>query len=116
MGAAMKTHEPAHFPFWIGPDENLTVGRKGFLLKMTQPGRAERYVFRGLPAIASGTFEPRLDGFCGTANDVSTFAMGVWMVQRKALNGNGRALITQLTGFDLEDALEDLGYPELAPA
>lgn len=97
---------------WIGPDENLAVGDKGFLIENSNQiqGR-ESWYLRDTPAYTNQSHEPTLYGWCGSYNDTSTYGRGMWEVVKVAKNG--RAQIRELEGRDLLDALEELGYPEL---
>ena len=71
-----------------------------------------RYELRSTPAHTNQSHEPRLHGWCGTYNDLSTSARGMVRVERMAKNG--RAYVRELEGDELAAALEELGYPELA--
>ena len=98
---------------WIGPDENLSVGDVGFLIDFTNHAKGfTRYELRNIPAHTNQSCQPRLVGWCGTYNDLITYADGMAKVVRVAKNG--RCLVERLEGDDLTAALEDLGYPELA--
>ena len=100
---------------WIGPDETLSAGDVGFLIAKTNILRGStRYELRGIPAHTNQSHEPRLHGWCGTYNDLSTGARGVVRVERTAKNG--RAFVRELEGSELAAALDDLGYPDLDPA
>lgn len=99
---------------WIGPDEDLRVGDVGFLIEISNPyKRTETWILRDTPALTNQSREPLLHGWCGSYNDTSTNAHGMARVVKVARNG--RAQIERLSGEDLEAALEELGYPELAP-
>ena len=100
-------------PLWIGPDESLRVGDTGFLILLSHPGRTDRYIVRGTPARTNQSFENRLYGWCGSYNDLSTYACGIVRVVRVARNG--RVLVAQLTGASRSSALDELGYPDLDP-
>ena len=95
------------------PDESLRVGDTGFLILLSHPGRAEQYIVRDTPAQTNRSFEDRLHGWCGSYNDLSTYACGIARVVRVARNG--RVLVTQLTGASRSSALDELGYPDLDP-
>ncbi len=84
----------------------------GFLVRISPQGEADRYQLRDTPAYTNQSREPRLDGWCGSWNNTSTSGMGI--VEKVARNG--RALVRLLDGPELLAALEELGYPELAPA
>jgi len=97
---------------WIGPDETLEVGSNGFLIENSNPYDGwNRYELRDTPAFTNRSHEPRLHGWCGSYNNVSTYGHGFWVVTKVAKNG--RALIKELDGDELAAALEELGYPEL---
>ena len=97
---------------WIGPDETLSVGDVGFLIRFSNAIKgSERYEIRDTPAHTNQSNQPRLEGWCGTWNDLSTDACGMAKVERMAKNG--RAFIRNLDGDELQAALEELGYPDL---
>lgn len=99
---------------WIGPDESLSVGDVGFLIEFSNALKhSENWVLRDLPACENISGKPRLYGWCGSFNDLSTNAHGMAEVVRLARNG--RVLIKKVTGEKLNTALEELGYPELIP-
>lgn len=99
---------------WIGPDEHLTVGQVGFLVQHSNAMKGwERDEVSDLPAQTNQSHEARLYGWCGSYNDTSTYACGMVKVARVARNG--RAFVVPLEGAELAQALETLGYPELAP-
>lgn len=98
---------------WIGPDENLKLSDVGFLVHFkNQLKRYERYDLRDTPAHTNESHKPRLHGWCGSYNDLSTYAKGMGKVIRVAKNG--RCLIQPLEGDELQAALEELGYPDLS--
>lgn len=98
---------------WIGPDDTLALGQVGFLIQKSHATKGwERYEVRDTPAYTNQSNEPRLRGWCGSYNDLSTYGCGMVKVIRMARNG--RALVEQLAGDELNAALEELGYPELA--
>ena len=97
---------------WIGPDESLNLGDKGFLIEFSNSVRhTERWELRDTPAHTNQSNQPRLEGWCGSTNDLSTSAHGMGKVIRVAKNG--RCLIQTLEGDELAAALEELGYPDL---
>ena len=100
-------------PLWIGPDESLRVGDTGFILHLSHIDRADRYIVRDTPARTNRSFEDRLYGWCGSSEDLSTYACGIVRVVRVARNG--RVLVTPLTGVARSTALAELGYPDLDP-
>lgn len=99
---------------WIGPNETLSLGDTGFLIEFSTPmnGGYQRWDLRDTPAHTNRSNQPRLCGWCGTYNDLSTNAHGMAKVIRVAKNG--RCLIQSLEGDELQAALEDLGYPNLS--
>ena len=98
---------------WIGPDDSLAVGDVGFLVAKTNVLHSStRYELRNTPAHTNLSHEPRLHGWCGTYNDLSTSARGMVRVERVAKNG--RAYVRALDGAELTAAAEELGYPDLA--
>ena len=101
---------------WIGPTNDVIngfeVGMTGFLIhKSNSIAGWDRYEIRDTPAHTNQSHKPRLKGWCGTYNDVATYGAGMVRVERVARNG--RAFVRQLAGDDLEQALEELGYPDL---
>lgn len=95
---------------WIGPDLTLEVGQTGFLIEHSHATQGwTRHNLTMLPAHTNVSHQPKLNGWCGTWNDVATRAHGVWVVERIARNG--RAFIRELEGESLRAALDDLGYP-----
>lgn len=99
---------------WIGPDDRLAADMVGFLwCKSNAIQGWDRVTLEDRPPYTNQSHQPRLSGWCGTYNDIATYAQGVWKVVRMARNG--RAFIRSLSGTELRDALEELGYPELIP-
>ena len=97
---------------WIGPDEMLKVGDFGFLIEKSHDNHGwTRYELCDTPEVANISREPRLYGWCGSYNNLSTTGCGMYRVKRVAKNS--RCYIEQLEGAELAAALEDLGYPEL---
>lgn len=100
---------------WIGPDPMLSVGDTGFLIENSNENTGvSQYFLRDTPPYTNRSHEPRLHGWCGTWNNVGTHGHGMARVERVAKNG--RAFVIELTGAELADALDELGYPELQPA
>jgi hypothetical protein len=99
---------------WIGPDETLTAGQIGFLVEKSHTLNGwTRYELRDTPPYTNQSRQPMLHGWCGSYNDLSTSGHGMARVVRLAKNG--RALVQELEGNELVEALEEFGYPELAP-
>lgn len=97
---------------WIDEQEQYSVGDKAFLIEFSHENTgAESYVLRDQPAHTNVSREPRLKGWCGSYNNVSTSADGAWEVMRIAKSG--RYLIQELKGEDLAAFLEEMGYPGL---
>lgn len=97
---------------FIGPDDSLSVGQIGFLVEISNPVQQyERLELRDHPPHTNQSREPRLFGWCGSWNDTSTNALGLWRVVE--IKANGRARIEELTGEERAAALDELGYPEL---
>ena len=85
------------------------VGDAGFLVCRTSEHGVETYSLRRRPAHTNSSHEPRLDGWCGSWNNVSTDACGLARVARQAKNG--RLCLAKVT--PTPELLEELGYPEL---
>jgi len=99
---------------WIGPDESLQAGDVGFLVeRVSVADGTSRYHLSATPARASRTHRPRLYGWCGTADGVTTYAYGAARVTRLAKSGRGQALVRVLKGAELAEALAQHGYPDL---
>lgn len=97
---------------WIGPAD-YAVGEVGFLVSTSNPYQgSESYALCDVPAHTNQSRQPRLHGWCGSWNNVSTYGRGMACVEKIARNG--RAFVRLLEGDELAAALEDLGYPELA--
>ncbi len=98
---------------WLGDDQiRFNHGDTGFLIEMRNADRGwTRYELRDHPAQMAGTLEPRLYGSVGGGRTAVT-ALGVWRVEEARPNGRGRA--RRLSGAELAEALDTLGYPELA--
>lgn len=98
---------------WIGTEhDQFTVGQVGFLVEVSHHTKGwRRFDLRDHPAKTNQSFQPRLNGWCGSNNDVSVTASGMVRVERVARNG--RAFVRELEGEELAAALEDLGYPDL---
>lgn len=96
---------------WIGPDE-FSMNDVGFLIHHSNEiDGGNRYELRDTPAYTNRSCEPRLHGWCGTYNNLATYAEGLVKVIQIARNG--RAKVAELEGEELRSHLEDLGYPEL---
>lgn len=98
---------------WIDEQTEFSVGDKAFLIEFSNSNTgADNYVLRNTPAYTNVSREPRLRGWCGSYNNVSTTGGGAWQVVRIAKSG--RMLLQELEGQDLSEFLEEMGYPELA--
>jgi hypothetical protein len=89
---------------YIGPGD-YEAGQVGFLIEHTNPvKRSETWSLSDLPAQTNQSHEPRLHGWCGSWNDTSTNAHGVWRVVK--VLANGRVRIEEVVGAAaLVDAL-----------
>lgn len=97
---------------WI--DEQYFDGDKGFLVESYDGNNGStHYTLRNTPAYTNRSNEPRLHGWCGSYNNLSTTGYGAWKVIRVAKSG--RVLIKELEGEELNEFLEEMGYPELIP-
>jgi hypothetical protein len=98
---------------WIDSDTyGMQVGQVGFLVKTErhERGMPTRRHLQSRPAHTNMSNEPRLTGWCGTTNNVATFAEGLARVVRIAQNG--RALVERVK--PTRAVLKSLGYPDLA--
>lgn len=97
---------------WIDNRNDSEVGDVGFLVNVSNHMTGlDRYDLRGTPAHTNGSHMPKLYGWCGSYNDTATHARG--LVKIVKVTNNGRAKVETLKGQALEDALEELGYPDL---
>jgi hypothetical protein len=90
-------------------------GDVAFVLEVSPQGKADYYVARQSPGRTNRSNEARLTGWLGETNNVNTDALGVWEVVRQAAANGDRIEVRKLDGAELLQALEELGYPELAP-
>lgn len=90
-------------------------GDVAFVLEVSPQQKADYYVARSSPGRTNRSNEPRLTGWLGETNNVSTHAIGVWKVVRQATCSAHRVEARRLEGAELAAALLDLGYPELTP-
>lgn len=98
---------------FVGDNRNrFEVGDIGFLLELA-PGRgAKRYELRQFPARTADTFS---DILFGTVDGGHTTVKALGMAKIAEVARNGRGKIVTLHGPDLDDALHELGFPELIP-
>lgn len=97
---------------WIDEQEGYNVGDCGFLISNSHETEGwERYHLRDTPAHTNVSRVPRLIGWCGSYNNISTSGCGVWKVTRIAKNG--RMLIQEATAEEVEAFLNEMGYPDL---
>ena len=59
--------------------------------------------------------EAKLTGWCGTTNNVSVDACGVWKPVKLSLNGMRTLIRKVIDRAQLEQFLEAVGWPELLP-
>ena len=95
---------------WIDRDYEA-VGDVGFLVRIVREGR-ETYRLRDTPPRTNQSHEPRLTGWCGETDNVSTFGEGMARVTATNVAGE-RMRVALLTGPELAAALEAAGYPGL---
>ena len=97
---------------WIDADPGVTAGVVGFLVEHHNTRHSvSSLCLEDRPAHGNQSPAPHLHGWCGTFNDVATYARGVVRVDQ--VLSNGRALVQELAGDELHAALQALGYPEL---
>ena len=96
--------------------EQWGVGDVGFVAEWDDTNsRTEGHDFERGPFRKNLSHEPILVGWCGSTNNVSTTALGVGVVTR-ITNSGDRMRIKMLHGDDLTEALDNLGWPDLAAA
>ena len=102
---------------WIGGHkaaiDGWNVGDAAFLVRTSNAIKGtERYELRDLPAYTNESRQPRLRGWCGSWNNVSTDGLGVWRVAKIAKNG--RVQIAEVIDRgELATFLDQYGYPDL---
>lgn len=96
---------------WIDADF-ATVGDVGFLGMYDPLVGKKYYVLSDTPFYTNLSREPKLTGWCGSTNNVSLTARGVWRVARATKNG--RAQIVRLTEKETREWLEEAGWESLA--
>jgi hypothetical protein len=100
---------------WIDSNGVDRVGTVGWLVESfdNRHGGRARSALREEPLRTNQSLTPRLFGWCGETDNVSRHARGMAKVVRTTKAGD-RALVVVLTGDELQKALEERGYPELA--
>lgn len=99
---------------WIDEQDGFSIGEAGFLVERENSTTgADHYSLESAPAHTNQSHMPRLNGWCGSYNDLSLHACGAWRIVEQAKNGRMR--IKELAGDDLRRFLEEAGYPELMP-
>lgn len=92
---------------------SVEIGAVGFLIEKSHDLTGVTYYeLRSRPAHTNQSNEPRLKGWCGTYNNVATYAQGLARVTK--LCKNGRVQVVNLKPVDYPWALKSLGYPDLA--
>ncbi len=93
-----------------GPEK---LGEMGFLIEISHENTgATRHKLSYTPAYTNQSNQPRLEGWCGTYNNVATHGCGVWKIIRIAKNG--RTLLEEVPdGPDRQAFLEEMGYPDI---
>ena len=100
---------------WIDSD-CLSVGDVGFLIEAVdnnRGGTTHRFLDE-VPLHTNMSHEPRLRGWGGETNNISRTAMGMARVSRVAKNGRVCLTMLEAGSSDEAEALETLGYPDLA--
>jgi hypothetical protein len=101
-----------HIPQWIEEQPHVLVGGIYFLIETENRG-TKSYLLSETAPRTNQSHADRLSGWCGTSNDVATFARGLVSVERFARNGRTRISAIKSGGVEEREALEDLGYPAL---
>lgn len=97
---------------WTDSDRIEVTGSKvGFLVRHDHLLHGTSvYSLTQRPAHTNRSHEPRLTGWCGSYNDISTHACGLGRISR--VTGNDRVQVVAVEATP--ELLESLGYPELA--
>lgn len=95
---------------WVGDARHrFNPDDVGFLLELTPPSGVSRVELRDSPVRTNGDLQDILFGIIRGTTSVE--AVGVARVTEVARNGRGKVLT--LWDQDLENALQELGYPEI---
>jgi hypothetical protein len=100
---------------WINTDDITTSieGQPGFLVEISPEGKATRYQLRDDPARQNRSGKAVLTGWCGSTNNVSVNAMGVWKPVRTSPKGQ-RTQIARITDEkEIAEFLDTVGWPGL---
>lgn len=110
----MTNHPNRSRTRWIDADYDNQIGEIGFLVTRQNNirGWTKTHVSQS-PAHGNMDHMPHLKGWCGTTNDVAVYAEGLARIEQFSKNGE-RAKVRLLNPAETAEALEDLGYPELA--
>jgi hypothetical protein len=101
--------------FIDGDDCEIKEGEIGFLVERSNPIKhSDRWGLSYRPAYTNQSRMPRLDGWCGSTNDVSVYAHGLARAGEANANTGRVRISTVADATEIEEALETLGYPELA--
>jgi hypothetical protein len=105
-------------PTWIDADFDTRTGDVRFAIETlnTSTGKTS-WSLSDTPLRTNQSHEPRLHGWCGETNNRSRYARGLVRVTKTTdpHNDHPRARVQLIRGEALSEALETLGYPELAP-
>lgn len=100
---------------YIDNDDYADIGTIGFLVCRTNVLHGtERYRLQDTPPRTNQSYDDRLWGWCGSFNDISTQACGLAVVTRTLQNGRAQLRRIPADSAEEREALERLGYPELA--
>jgi hypothetical protein len=101
---------------WAGPDDSVGHDDVRFvaLIEHEIDGGGGHYQLSDHPFCGNQSHAPRLRGWCGSTNNVSTMALGMGQVME--ILKNGRVRVELLEGEREIDALGRMGYPELGGA
>lgn len=101
--------------YWIDGTGMEQAGQVGFVVERSNAiRRSESTLLQDDPPRTNQSHEPRLTGWCGTTNDVAVYGRGMARVLRCSRSGQ-RVYVESLEGEELAAALDEAGYPELAP-
>jgi hypothetical protein len=96
---------------WID-SSNVEVDEIGFLQETFHENTGSKnYRLTDRPPKTNRSFEYKLEGWCGTYNNVATYGRGVWKIIKTL--PNERIHIEEVLGDERNMFLKEMGFPEL---
>ncbi len=105
-------------PRFIGSDDyeqyDVSVGEVYFLVRFAPQDGAEQWTLQDHPQRTNMSHAPMLFGWCGNTNNVCVDAHGLARVDAILKNGRTRISAVDPDSEAGQEALENMGWPELA--